>query len=112
MNMGLLILQTMLIMSMKNVLTISCILVPKLYRLVGLELAPARFFQLLSFGILLKSVHLTLCWCYILFSEANMIIGFLKAVSFSNLYAPEHLIINVKDAEKWESFIENAGMLF
>jgi histidinol dehydrogenase len=41
-----------------------------------------------------------------------MIIGFLKAVSFSNLYAPEHLIINVKDAEKWENFIENAGMLF
>ncbi|XP_048141540.1 histidinol dehydrogenase, chloroplastic-like isoform X7 [Rhodamnia argentea] len=32
-----------------------------------------------------------------------------EAVSFSNLYAPEHLIINVKDAEKWESFIENAG---
>jgi histidinol dehydrogenase len=25
------------------------------------------------------------------------------------MYAPEHLIINVKDAEKWESFIENAG---
>ncbi|TQE12048.1 hypothetical protein C1H46_002442 [Malus baccata] len=32
-----------------------------------------------------------------------------EAVSFSNLYAPEHLIINVQDAEKWESFIENAG---
>ncbi|KAJ8751006.1 hypothetical protein K2173_016187 [Erythroxylum novogranatense] len=30
-----------------------------------------------------------------------------EAISFSNLYAPEHLIINVKDAEKWESFIEN-----
>lgn len=30
-------------------------------------------------------------------------------MSFSNLYAPEHLIINVNDAEKWESFIENAG---
>ncbi|XP_031287211.1 histidinol dehydrogenase, chloroplastic-like [Pistacia vera] len=25
-----------------------------------------------------------------------------------NLYAPEHLIVNVKDAEKWECFIENA----
>lgn len=35
-----------------------------------------------------------------------------EAVSFSNLYAPEHLIINVKDAEKWESFIENAGSVF
>ncbi|KAG4946139.1 hypothetical protein JHK87_042146 [Glycine soja] len=33
----------------------------------------------------------------------------LEAINFSNLYAPEHLIINVKDAEKWESFIENAG---
>lgn len=32
-----------------------------------------------------------------------------QAVTFSNLYAPEHLIINVEDAEKWESFIENAG---
>ncbi|XP_059648861.1 histidinol dehydrogenase, chloroplastic-like [Cornus florida] len=36
----------------------------------------------------------------------------LEAVSFSNLYAPEHLIINVKDAEKWENFIENAGSVF
>ncbi|KAI5606120.1 hypothetical protein POPTR_001G465300v4 [Populus trichocarpa] len=35
-----------------------------------------------------------------------------EAVSFSNLYAPEHLIINVKEAEKWESFIENAGSVF
>ncbi|RVW94472.1 Histidinol dehydrogenase, chloroplastic [Vitis vinifera] len=35
-----------------------------------------------------------------------------KAISFSNLYAPEHLIINVKDAEKWENFIENAGSVF
>ncbi|KAF9673160.1 hypothetical protein SADUNF_Sadunf11G0119700 [Salix dunnii] len=35
-----------------------------------------------------------------------------EALSFSNLYAPEHLIINVKDAEKWESFIENAGSVF
>ncbi|XP_028123861.1 histidinol dehydrogenase, chloroplastic-like isoform X2 [Camellia sinensis] len=35
-----------------------------------------------------------------------------EAISFSNLYAPEHLIINVRDAEKWESFIENAGSVF
>ncbi|CAL9041266.1 unnamed protein product, partial [Musa banksii] len=33
-------------------------------------------------------------------------------VSFSNLYAPEHLIINVKDAERWEGLIENAGSVF
>ncbi|KAK2983466.1 hypothetical protein RJ640_006479 [Escallonia rubra] len=32
-----------------------------------------------------------------------------EAITFSNLYAPEHLIINVKDAEKWESFVQNAG---
>jgi histidinol dehydrogenase len=25
------------------------------------------------------------------------------------MYAPEHLIINVKDAEQWEELIENAG---
>ncbi|KAJ0979763.1 hypothetical protein J5N97_015237 [Dioscorea zingiberensis] len=35
-----------------------------------------------------------------------------EAISFSNLYAPEHLIINVKDAERWESLIENAGSVF
>lgn len=33
----------------------------------------------------------------------------MQAISFSNLYAPEHLIINVTDAEKWEGLIENAG---
>ncbi|PIA49542.1 hypothetical protein AQUCO_01300383v1 [Aquilegia coerulea] len=32
-----------------------------------------------------------------------------EAISFSNLYAPEHLIVNVQNAEKWEGFIENAG---
>ncbi|XP_021889782.1 histidinol dehydrogenase, chloroplastic [Carica papaya] len=36
----------------------------------------------------------------------------IEAVSFSNLYAPEHLIVNVKDAEKWEAFINNAGSVF
>ncbi|RRT38797.1 hypothetical protein BHE74_00025831, partial [Ensete ventricosum] len=36
----------------------------------------------------------------------------LQAVSFSNLYAPEHLIINVQDAESWEGLIENAGSVF
>ncbi|XP_020253015.1 histidinol dehydrogenase, chloroplastic-like [Asparagus officinalis] len=35
-----------------------------------------------------------------------------EAVSFSNLYAPEHLIINVKEPEKWEGLIENAGSVF
>ncbi|KAL5977103.1 Histidinol dehydrogenase, chloroplastic [Asimina triloba] len=35
-----------------------------------------------------------------------------EAISFSNTYAPEHLIVNVKDAEKWEGFIENAGSVF
>ncbi|XP_066366387.1 histidinol dehydrogenase, chloroplastic-like isoform X2 [Miscanthus floridulus] len=35
-----------------------------------------------------------------------------EALSFSNLYAPEHLIINVKDAEQWEELVENAGSVF
>ncbi|KAH9800313.1 Histidinol dehydrogenase [Citrus sinensis] len=36
-----------------------------------------------------------------------------QAITFSNLYAPEHLIVSAKDTEKWESIIENAGsMLF
>ncbi|CAA6662827.1 unnamed protein product [Spirodela intermedia] len=34
------------------------------------------------------------------------------AISFSNLYAPEHLIINVADADKWEEYVENAGSVF
>ncbi|KAF2310748.1 hypothetical protein GH714_016885 [Hevea brasiliensis] len=29
-----------------------------------------------------------------------------------NLYPPEHLIVNLKDSEKWENFIENAGSVF
>ncbi|MED6192343.1 hypothetical protein PIB30_009152 [Stylosanthes scabra] len=33
----------------------------------------------------------------------------LESINFSNLYAPEHLIVNAEDAEKWEGFIENAG---
>ncbi|CAA7399238.1 unnamed protein product [Spirodela intermedia] len=36
----------------------------------------------------------------------------LEAISFSNLYAPEHLIINVADADKWEEYVENAGSVF
>ncbi|KAK7319312.1 hypothetical protein RJT34_04031 [Clitoria ternatea] len=36
----------------------------------------------------------------------------LESINFSNLYAPEHLIVNVKDAEKWEGFIQNAGSVF
>lgn len=35
-----------------------------------------------------------------------------EAIFFSNLYAPEHLILNVKDAEKWEGLVENAGSVF
>ncbi|CAL1380342.1 unnamed protein product [Linum trigynum] len=36
----------------------------------------------------------------------------IEAISFSNLYAPEHLIINVENAEKWEGLVENAGSVF
>ncbi|KAH7292322.1 hypothetical protein KP509_29G061700 [Ceratopteris richardii] len=35
-----------------------------------------------------------------------------EACAFSNLYAPEHLIINVEDAEKWLDHINNAGSVF
>ncbi|KAJ7969084.1 Histidinol dehydrogenase, chloroplastic [Quillaja saponaria] len=35
-----------------------------------------------------------------------------EAITFSNMYAPEHLIMNVRDAEKWEHFIQNAGSVF
>ncbi|XP_044478227.1 histidinol dehydrogenase, chloroplastic-like [Mangifera indica] len=30
-------------------------------------------------------------------------------VFFKYMYSPEHLIVNVKDTEQWECFIENAG---
>ena len=35
-----------------------------------------------------------------------------KAIEFSNKYAPEHLIINVKDAESYVAKIVNAGSVF
>ena len=35
-----------------------------------------------------------------------------QAVEFSNLYAPEHLILNVKNPAKYKSKIKNAGSVF
>jgi histidinol dehydrogenase len=35
-----------------------------------------------------------------------------QAIEFSNIYAPEHLILNVKDSEKYISSIFNAGSVF
>ncbi|MDZ7716945.1 MAG: histidinol dehydrogenase [Balneolaceae bacterium] len=34
------------------------------------------------------------------------------AFEFSNKYAPEHLIVQCKDAENWQSTIQNAGSVF
>eukprot|EP00191_Tetraselmis_sp_GSL018_P013422 CAMPEP_0177586188 /NCGR_PEP_ID=MMETSP0419_2-20121207/4929_1 /TAXON_ID=582737 /ORGANISM="Tetraselmis sp., Strain GSL018" /LENGTH=436 /DNA_ID=CAMNT_0019076043 /DNA_START=216 /DNA_END=1526 /DNA_ORIENTATION=- len=34
------------------------------------------------------------------------------ACEFSNMYAPEHLIINCEDAESWVEHIESAGSIF
>jgi len=33
----------------------------------------------------------------------------LQACEFSNMYAPEHLIVNVEDAEQWLDTLDNAG---
>lgn len=33
----------------------------------------------------------------------------MQACEFSNLYAPEHLIVNVEDAENWLDHLDNAG---
>lgn len=44
--------------------------------------------------------------------NSDLCLSLLQAISFSNLYAPEHLIINVKDAEQWEELVENAGRHF
>lgn len=35
-----------------------------------------------------------------------------EAISFSNHYAPEHLIVNVEDAEAWLPELDNAGSVF
>lgn len=35
-----------------------------------------------------------------------------EAAEFSNLYAPEHLIVNVEDAEEWLPLLDNAGSIF
>src|SRR5689334_19633303 len=32
-----------------------------------------------------------------------------EAAAFSNAYAPEHLIVNVADAEEWLPLLDNAG---
>jgi histidinol dehydrogenase len=35
-----------------------------------------------------------------------------EAAEFSNMYAPEHLIVNVEDAEDWLPLLDNAGSVF
>lgn len=35
-----------------------------------------------------------------------------EAADFSNMYAPEHLIVNTEDAEDWVPLVENAGSIF
>eukprot|EP00887_Chlorella_sp_A99_P006182 scaffold3.g6182.t1 len=35
-----------------------------------------------------------------------------EAAQFSNRYAPEHLIVNVEDAESWLPLLDNAGSVF
>ncbi|KAH8953794.1 hypothetical protein BDL97_08G045200 [Sphagnum fallax] len=35
-----------------------------------------------------------------------------EACNFSNIYAPEHLIVNVEDAELWLDHLDNAGSVF
>lgn len=35
-----------------------------------------------------------------------------EAARFSNLYAPEHLIVNTEDAEEWLPLLDNAGSVF
>lgn len=34
------------------------------------------------------------------------------ALSFSNMYAPEHLIINCENAEEWVDGVDSAGSIF
>lgn len=45
-------------------------------------------------------------------SFALVVSGVENALKFSNLYAPEHLILNIADADKYLLLIENAGSVF
>lgn len=45
-------------------------------------------------------------------SYALLVSDMNEACRFSNLYAPEHLIVNVEDAEEWIDCIDNAGSVF
>ncbi len=45
-------------------------------------------------------------------SFAMIVDSIKEAIDFSNLYAPEHLILNIADAEKNKSKITNAGSVF
>lgn len=42
-------------------------------------------------------------------SYAIRVAGQQEAIEFSNEYAPEHLIVNVEDAESWLPALDNAG---
>eukprot|EP00884_Botryococcus_braunii_P018831 jgi/Botrbrau1/5631/Bobra.55_1s0020.1 len=35
-----------------------------------------------------------------------------EAAEYSNMYAPEHLIVNTEDAEEWLPLLDNAGSIF
>ncbi|MGI9544881.1 MAG: histidinol dehydrogenase [Cyclobacteriaceae bacterium] len=45
-------------------------------------------------------------------SKAMVFSDLSEAMEFSNAYAPEHLIINTKDAAKWGQQVQNAGSVF
>lgn len=45
-------------------------------------------------------------------SYAIRVAGQQEAIEFSNEYAPEHLIVNVEDAESWLPALDNAGGWF
>ena len=45
-------------------------------------------------------------------SKSVLLNSFEEMMDFSNLYAPEHLIIMVKDLQKAESAVKNAGSVF
>ena len=42
----------------------------------------------------------------------SILLGQDEAARFSNLYAPEHLIVNTADAEEWLPALDNAGSVF
>lgn len=72
--------------------------------------------SLLVVGMLMWAPSVAICcirWLkYAPHAAALQVRSKADAIAFSNRYAPEHLIVNVEDAESWLDALDNAGSVF